>query len=45
MANTEVTEWKNPIIKGIDITVFSDEEEEEVADFSFSTPDTSKCLK
>lgn len=32
MANTEITEWKNPIIKGMAITVFS--KEEEVADFS-----------
>lgn len=45
MANTEITEWKNPIVKGIAITGFSDEEEEEVADFSFSAPDRSKCLK
>lgn len=33
MANTEFTEWKNSIIIGMAITVFSDEEEE-VADFS-----------
>lgn len=33
MADTEFTEWKNPIIKGMAITVFSDEEVE-VADFS-----------
>lgn len=45
MANTELQNEKKPIVKGIAITGFSDEEEEEVADFSFSTPERSKCLK
>lgn len=44
MANTDVTEWKNPILKGMAITIFSDEEEE-VADFSLFYSDRPKCLK